>query len=228
MSCKPVGEDNDHGHAHGGCGSQNHEEHDGHSHGAAHHAHEEETGHNHGYASYQRVDNNDDHGHGDYEERDSKGKVVTSKHAVDNNMRAAFVHVVSDAVVSLLVIVALVVAAYVPNCEYLDSTAGIVGSFVILNWAYVLAVDTSANLLDLNPDMKLTHHLREKLESDGSVVNDLHVWRLGPGHLGSIISVTPPSDAGGSGVTKNAVYYKQRLVGFRALSHTTVEVTKRQ
>ena len=144
-------------------------------------------------------------------------------------MRAAFVHVVSDAVVSLLVIIALIVAAYVPNCEYLDSTAGIVGSFVILNWAYVLAVDTSSNLLDLNPDMKLTHHLKERLESDGSVVNDLHVWRLGPGHLGSIVSVTPPlSSSVALGEACNENYYKKRIAGFRALSHTTVEIVKRE
>ena len=221
----PIG--HDHGHAHGGDGGKNHhEDHDGHSHGVAHHAHVDETGHNHGHNSYQRIENTLNHEHVDYEERDSTGKVVNSKHAVDNNMRAAFVHVVSDAVVSVLVIMALIVAAYIPNCEYLDSTAGIVGSFVILNWAYMLAVDTSANLLDLNPDMKLTHHLKERLESDGSVVNDLHVWRLGPGHLGSIISVAPSSDSIASGEDRNEVYYRHRIKGFKALSHITIEVSQ--
>ena len=184
----------------------------------------EDASHNHGHNSYQKLGNTDEHGHGDYEDRDSTGKIVSSKHAVDNNMRAAFVHVISDAVVSVLVIVALIVAAHIPNCEYLDSTAGIMGSVVILNWAYMLAADTSANLLDLNPDMKLTHFLRKRLESDGSVVNDLHVWRLGPGHLGSIISVTPPSDSSVLGEGRNEAYYRQRIKGFKALSHITIEI----
>ena len=184
----------------------------------------EDASHNHGHDSYQKLGNTDEHGHGDYEDRDSTGKIVSSKHAVDNNMRAAFVHVISDAVVSVLVIVALIVAAHIPNCEYLDSTAGIMGSVVILNWAYMLAADTSANLLDLNPDMKLTHFLRKRLESDGSVVNDLHVWRLGPGHLGSIISVTPPSDSSVLGEGRNEAYYRQRIKGFKALSHITIEI----
>jgi divalent metal cation (Fe/Co/Zn/Cd) transporter len=60
--------------------------------------------------------------------------------------------------------VALIIAANFPNFAFLDSTAAIVGSLVIINWAYVLAVDTSANLVDLNPDMKLTAHLKARLE----------------------------------------------------------------
>ena len=149
---------------------------------------------------------------------------MNSKHSMDNNMRAAFVHVVSDAVVSVLVIVALLVASVVPNCEFLDSTAGIAGSMVILNFAYVLACDTSANLLDLNPDLKLTEFLRKRLESDGSTVTDLHVWRLGPGHLGSIICVNPPPNSKGLGEGRTEAYYRQRIKGFRALSHITIEV----
>ena len=79
----------------------------------------------------------------------------------------------------------------VPSCYFLDPLSGLLGSFVVMNWAYVLAYDTIQLLLDLNPDEELTGHLLKRLEGDGSTVTDLHVWRLGPGHLGAIISVEP-------------------------------------
>ena len=130
-----------------------------------------------------------------------------------------------DAFVSVLVILALIIGSQFPSCAFLDPLSGIIGSLVVINWAYVLVYDTTCNLLDLVPDEAFVRHLLKRLEADGSTVADLHVWRLGPGHLGAIISIEPPAVA----VTKHdEVYYKQRIKGFSALSHTTIEVCRRK
>lgn len=138
---------------------------------------------------------------------------------VDNNFRAALVHVIADAIVSALVIIALVIAMYIPGTGFLDPLMGCIGSVVILSWAAQLMSATSANLLDICPDPQLVEDLRKALEKDGTVVTDLHVWRLGPGHLGAIIAVSTQSPRASS-------YYASRIKGFKALSHVTIQVTQ--
>jgi cation diffusion facilitator family transporter len=106
----------------------------------------------------------------------------------DNNMRAAVIHVMADAAVSVLVIVGLLLARTF-GWLWMDPLAGIVGAVVIASWSYGLIRDTGAVLLDMNPDPRMANHLRQTVECDGDRVADLHLWRLGPGHLGAIISV---------------------------------------
>ena len=71
----------------------------------------------------------------------------------------------------------------------MDPVMGIIGALVIANWSYGLMRDTGGILLDMNPDNAMTEELRRAIESDGDRLADLHVWRLGPGHLGAIVSV---------------------------------------
>ena len=97
-------------------------------------------------------------------------------------MRAAVVHVVADAAVSVLVIVGLLLARAF-GWLWMDPLAGFIGSFVIASWAYALVRDTSSILLDMNPDRSMADKLREVIENDGDQLADLHLWRLGPGHL---------------------------------------------
>lgn len=134
----------------------------------------------------------------------------------DNNMRAAVVHVIADAAVSVLVIVGLVLARTF-GWLWMDPAAGLVGSVVIASWAYGLVRDTGRILMDMNPDAHLTERLRQEIETDGDRLTDLHVWRLGPGHLAAVMSVATSQ-------TRRAQDYHQRLRRFRALSHVTVEV----
>jgi cation diffusion facilitator family transporter len=84
----------------------------------------------------------------------------------DNNMRAAVIHVVADAAVSVLVIVGLLLARAF-GWLWMDPLAGIVGACVIASWAYGLVRDTGAILLDMNPDPKMAQSLRSALEQDG-------------------------------------------------------------
>ncbi|MEA2739480.1 MAG: hypothetical protein QOH05_2787 [Acetobacteraceae bacterium] len=137
----------------------------------------------------------------------------------DNNMRAAVVHVMADAAVSVLVIVGLLLARAF-GWLWMDPLAGIVGALVIASWAYGLARDTGRILLDMNPDRQLTERMRQELEADGDTLTDLHVWRLGPGHLGAVLSVVTGHD-------RRPEDYRQRLRHFAALSHITVEVQPR-
>jgi cation diffusion facilitator family transporter len=134
----------------------------------------------------------------------------------DNNMRAAVIHVIADAAVSVLVIVGLLLAR-VFGWLWMDPLAGIVGACVIASWSFGLVRDTGAILLDMNPDRPLADNLRQTIEGDGDKIIDLHLWRLGPGHLGAIVSVKTCQAHGSD-------YYRAKLARFRSLSHLTIEV----
>jgi cation diffusion facilitator family transporter len=136
--------------------------------------------------------------------------------ARDNNMRAAVIHVIADAAVSVLVIAGLLLARAF-GWLWMDPLAGIIGACVIASWSYGLIRDTGAILLDMNPDKGMANKLRDEVEADGDVLADLHLWRLGPGHLGAIISVVTSK-------ARDADYYRLRLARFKSLSHLTVEV----
>ena len=134
----------------------------------------------------------------------------------DNNMRAAVIHVVADAVVSILVIVGLVLA-WKFGWVWMDPFAGIAGAIVISTWSYGLIRDTGAILLDMNPDRQLADKLRNIIEMEGDRLHDLHLWRVGPGHMAAIISVATAEQ-------RDAHYYRRLLARFKILSHVTVEV----
>jgi cation diffusion facilitator family transporter len=140
--------------------------------------------------------------------------------ARDNNMRAAVIHVIADAAVSVLVIVGLLLARAF-GWLWMDPLAGIIGACVIASWSYGLIRDTGAILLDMNPDSTMADKLREEVEAGGDTLADLHLWRLGPGHLGAIISVITSQQ-------READYYRSRLGRFKSLSHLTVEVAHRR
>jgi len=136
----------------------------------------------------------------------------------DNNMRAAVIHVMADAAVSVLVIVGLLLARAF-GWVWMDPLAGIIGACVIASWSYGLIRDTGAILLDMNPDRTMAQNVRATIEREGDQLADLHLWRLGPGHLGAIVSIVTAS-------RREADYYRAKLAGFRALSHLTIEVVR--
>ena len=134
----------------------------------------------------------------------------------DNNMRAAVIHVVADAAVSVLVIVGLLLARAF-GWLWMDPLAGIIGACVIASWSYGLIRDTGAILLDMNPDRRMADSVKQTIEGDGDRIADLHLWRLGPGHLGAIVCVDTHQE-------RDADYYRAKLARFRSLSHLTIEV----
>lgn len=164
--------------------------------------HDHDHGHSHGHSH----DHDDDHDHDHADD----------KHHRDNNMRAAVVHVMADAAVSVLVIVGLLLARAF-NWLWMDPLAGLIGAFVIASWSVGLIRDTGAILLDRTPDPGMAKKMRAVIESEGDRVTDLHLWRLGPGHLGAIVSVA-------TSARREAAHYRRRLAHFHDLSHVTVEV----
>jgi cation diffusion facilitator family transporter len=137
----------------------------------------------------------------------------------DNNMRAAIIHVLADAAVSVLVIVGLTLGRFL-GWIWMDPVAGLCGTIVIAAWSYGLLRDTGAILLDMNPDRVLSERIRVMIEADGDRLRDLHLWRLGPGHLGAILSIATQRQRGPE-------YYQSLLDQFRGLSHVTVQVQHR-
>jgi cation diffusion facilitator family transporter len=154
------------------------------------------------------------HGHGDAaEEPHDHGAHGAHR---DHNLRAAFIHVAADAAVSVLAILGLTAARFL-GWMWMDPMMGIVGGSVIALWAYALVRDTSRILLDMTPDTALAARIRRRLEEDGDRVCDLHLWRLGPGHFGAIVSIV-------TGQARDVHFYRCALGGFSSLSHLTIEV----
>lgn len=135
----------------------------------------------------------------------------------DLNLRAAYLHVLADAMTSVLAIVALF-GGKLFGWDWLDPVMGIVGAVVITHWAIGLLRQTSRVLLDREMDDPVVQEIRDVIEGDGeTVVVDLHVWRVGPGKYACIVGLVtahpePPD------------HYKERLRIHEELVHITVEV----
>ena len=153
----------------------------------------------------------------EFEEHDHEA--AHGAHHRDNNMRAAVIHVLADAAVSVLVITGLLLGRFL-GWVWMDPVAGMCGAVVIAAWAYGLVRDTGAILLDMNPDRAMAERMRALIETDGDRLQDLHLWRLGPGHLGAILSIATSKQRGPD-------HYRRMLDRFRTLSHVTVEIETR-
>jgi cation diffusion facilitator family transporter len=159
-----------------------------------------------------RDEHDQDHDHDAGHEHDHSGH----GHHPDTNLRAAYIHVLADALTSVLAILGLS-AAWAFGWNFMDPLVGLVGSVVIASWSISLLRTAGRVLLDTVPNPELPRHIRNRIEIDGDRLCDLHVWQLGPGHAAVIASVVsenpqPPS------------VYKQRLEGLGGLSHVTIEV----
>ena len=149
----------------------------------------------------------DDHHHG-------HGEHVHHSH--DHNLQAAYVHVLADAVTSILAIGGLF-AAQTFGWLWIDPVVALIGMGVILSWAFGLVRTSGAILLDKVPDQKLASKIRKHIEIDGDKISDLHLWRLGPGHFAVIVAVVSDTPQAPS-------VYKERLSKIDGLSHVTIEV----
>jgi cation diffusion facilitator family transporter len=169
--------------------------------------------HHHGHDGHDDHDHAHAHGH-DHDQHDHD-----HAHSVahrDINLRAAYVHVLADALISILAIAGLS-AAWAFGWNFMDPLVGLVGAVVIASWAVSLLRAAGRVLLDTVPDPRLTQHIRTLMERDGDRVCDLHVWQVGPGHLAVMVSIV-------SAAPQEPAAYKQRLSGLSGLSHVTVEV----
>lgn len=138
----------------------------------------------------------------------------------DNNLRAAYLHVLADALTSVLAITALVLGSLY-GWNWLDPAMGIVGGLVIARWSWGLIRDTGRVLLDyVAEDEDLPAEIRAALAGTDAEITDLHVWQLGPGHHGAIVALR-------SAAPQPIGYYRERLSAIGELSHVTIEVDTR-
>jgi cation diffusion facilitator family transporter len=176
------------------------------------HAHDHHHGHDH---HHDDDDHDRDHDH-DHDHDHAHSDAHTHR---DHNLRAALVHVMADAAVSVLVIVGLLLGRFL-GWVWMDPVAGLVGAIVIASWSYGLVRDTGSVLLDMTADTDMAENIRMAIERDGDRLCDLHLWRLGPGHIGVIASIA-------TAMPRAPSFYRQRLAAFRSLSHVTIEVHPR-
>ncbi len=124
------------------------------------------------------------HGHGHNDHHDD--------HHHDHNLRAAHLHVLADTLTSILAIVALL-GAKLYGAVWMDPAMGVVGGGLVAIWAWGLARDTGAVLLDRQAPGEAAAALKDAIESGGRLrVVDLHLWSIGPGYRAAIISVRSP------------------------------------
>jgi len=162
----------------------------------------------------------DHHDHHHDHHDDDHDPAHDDHHRHDHNLRSAYWHVLADAFTSVLAIVGLL-AAWSYGWTWLDPAIGVVGALVIARWSWSLIRASGAVLLDAAPGGALEKAIRERLEQGDDRIADLHVWRLGPGHHGAIVSLV-------SDEPQPVEAYKARLGDLANLSHVTVEVHRCQ
>lgn len=155
------------------------------------------------------------HGHGHGHHHDHHHGHAHHGHGGDNNLRSAYLHVLADALTSVLAIAALLAGRYL-GWVWMDPAMGMVGAIVIARWSWTLMRDTAAVLLD-RTDMHVAAEIRDLIESPGDArIADLHVWRVGPEAHAAIVSVVT-----GGAVTVETI--RVRLASVHELAHLTVE-----
>jgi cation diffusion facilitator family transporter len=140
-----------------------------------------------------------------------------NNHSDDHNLKAAYLHVLADALTSLLAIFALLTGRAL-GWVWMDPLMGIASAVIITKWAYGLLMDTGRILLDRDVDPEFVSRIVQCIEADSdNRVSDIHVWRVGVHSLSVILSIVThhPRPPG---------HYKKLLSGFDEVEHVTVEV----
>ncbi len=157
-------------------------------------------------------DNEHHHPHDDLEHHDH-----SHEHHQDYNLRAAYIHVIADAITSVLAIIALCAGKFL-GWIWLDAVMGIVGAVVIARWSYGLARETGSILLDGGIDKHIKLAITKAIEEDGdNRITDLHVWNVSQNHLSATIAIV-------THYPQQPEYYKELLQHIPSLSHVLVEV----
>lgn len=140
-------------------------------------------------------------------------------HDHDHNMKAAYLHVLADALTSVLAIVALLTGKYM-GIIWIDPVMGIVGAIVILHWSYGLIKESSTVLLDKSVDVSTFEKISQTLDKRNTIINDIHVWKIASTHQAAILSVSSQSPL------STEEYKKILSESLPQLSHVSVEINK--
>ncbi|MGL5048564.1 MAG: cation diffusion facilitator family transporter, partial [Shewanella sp.] len=190
--------------------SHDHDHEHDHSHDHEHdHSHDHDHGHDHSH------EHGHDHSHEHDHQHEHKGKAAHVGH--DHNLRAAYFHVLADALTSVLAIAALLFGKYM-GLTWLDPIMGIVGAVIISRWSWGLIQQTSPILLDGGVKKSLQRKVMETLEAvPDHHVADLHLWRISADHHAIMVSIVSHSP-------KDVSYFNKLLSKFPELAHITIEL----
>lgn len=153
-----------------------------------------------------------DHAHGHAHDDDAG----PGAHRHDHNMAAAYLHVLADALTSVLAIAALLAGKYF-GWVALDPVMGLLGAAIITHWAWGLMRRSARVLLDAEDTGPLTERVRALIEGSDTRIADLHVWRVGTDAYACIATVVTAADV-------SADNYKERLAALEQIRHVTIEV----
>jgi cation diffusion facilitator family transporter len=175
------------------------------------------AGHRHDHEHEHEHEHDHDHGHDHNPAATLPGRDAGMP---DHNLRAAYLHVLADALTSVLAIIALLAGKYL-GLGWLDAAMGLVGAVLITRWAWGLAHDSASILLDRTDDDAVNRAIRSAVAESGpgDSVADLHVWPVAPGRLAAAVTIV-------SHAPRAADYYRLRLAGIGGLAHVTVEVNE--
>lgn len=152
----------------------------------------------------------DDHSHAHHDH---------GHHHHDHNLKAAYLHVLADALTSLLAIMALVLGKFL-GWNWLDPIMGIVGAIIITRWSYGLLKQTSPILLDASIEEEYKQAIVVAIEEDAdNRISDIHVWKVGANHYAVIIALVTRHP-------NSTEHYKKLLSQFHKLSHITIEINE--
>ncbi|MFW1951196.1 CDF family Co(II)/Ni(II) efflux transporter DmeF [Acinetobacter beijerinckii] len=153
-------------------------------------------------------DHHHHHGHDDHHHHDHH----------DLNQKAAFIHVVADAVTSVLAIVALIAGKYF-GWNFLDALLGVVGAILVAKWSWGLLSETGKTLLDAEMSHPVVDEIKEVIDQFTQVkITDLHVWKVGKGKFSCILAL----ESTGADLTPDAV--KKALSIHEEIVHASVEI----
>lgn len=168
------------------------------------------TGHHYGHGHEHAGDHGHHHG-------DGHSHAQPNAATLDFNMRAAYIHILADALTSVMAIVALTLGAWM-DLHFLDATMGVVAGIVILLWAIGLCRQAARQLLDVVSSPTHEEVVRKHLEAIDDVrVADLHVWELGPGRRSCIVSLVTAQP-------RSVDYYRDAVLGALEVAHLTIEI----
>ncbi|WP_055075088.1 CDF family Co(II)/Ni(II) efflux transporter DmeF [Pseudanabaena sp. 'Roaring Creek'] len=163
------------------------------------------------------LDDHHDHDHHDHDHHDHDHH--DRDHHQDYNLRAAYIHVLADAVTSVLAIIALCAGKFL-GWVWLDAIMGIVGAVVIARWSYGLARETGSILVDGGIDNSVKQAIAKAIEEDSdNQITDLHVWNVSQNHLSVTIALV-------THYPQQPAYYKELLQHIPSLSHVLIEVNQ--
>lgn len=154
----------------------------------------------------------DDHGHDDH------GHEAHDHGHDDHNLRSAYLHVLADALTSVLAIGALLAARYF-GAAWIDPVVGIMGAVLVARWSIGLLRETSRVLLDRQAPSRMLESLTTAIEGEDSRIVDLHVWSIGSGVRAAVVAVESAADL-------SAEDYRLRIPRALKLSHVTIEINR--